>query len=208
MWENGRVMNSTGRGGRRARTWLALASLMGALVILLPVAAHAAGDPWDKDSHWVTVRAGVTKSGATLAPGGSAGYGFGYTWLLGKNIGWSATAGYDLLGKYGGAAEFEIPITTDFAKHFPLGPTTRLYMGLGWGVIYHKTYRTGADESGFRQGIYFATGTNMTLGGSNLVGVDFRYMIEQDTRSINPTFPNSNASGSVLSLKVSYSRVI
>ena len=186
---------------------MTLAGLIGILVALAPGHARAAGGPWDKNSQWVSVRAGVAKSGAKLAPGGSAGYGFGYSWLLGNNLAWSATAGYDVLGKYGAAAEIEIPITTDFTKHFAMGPAARPYLGLGWGVVYHKTYRTGADESGFRQGIYFATGANMALGGSSMLGADFRYMIEQDTRSINPTFPNTNASGSVKSLKISYSHV-
>lgn len=186
---------------------MALAGLVGSLVALAPVYARAESGPWDKNSNWVSFRVGTARSGAKLAPGGSVGYGFGYSWLLGTNLAWSASAGYDVLGKYGGAAEMEIPITTDFTRHFAMGPAARPYMGLGWGVIYHKTYRTGADESGFRQGIYFATGANMSLGGANMVGLDFRYMIEQDTRSINPTFPNTNASGSVTSLKISYSRV-
>jgi len=199
-------MESTVRGGRRART-VALLGLIGILAVLGAAPARAAEDPWQKDQHWVTARVGVARSGATLAPGGNVGYGLGYTWMLGSGVGWSASAGYDVLGKYGGAAEIEIPITTDFAKHFRMGSAARLYMGLGWGFIYHKTYRTSADETGFRQGIYLATGVNTGIGGAGLLGVDFRYMIEQDTRSINPTFPNPDASSSVTSLKVSYSHV-
>jgi len=198
-------MESTVRGGGRARTGLVLAGLMAMTLSAAP--AGAAGEPWDKDHHWVSARIGVAKSGATLAAGGNVGYGFGYTWMLGNSVGWSASAGYDVLGKYGAAAEVEIPLTTDFTKHFRMGPAARPYLGLGWGVIYHKTYRTGADETGFRQGIYLATGANTAIGGMGLVGVDFRYMIEQDTRSINPTFPNDAASSSVMSLKVSYSYV-
>jgi len=184
-----------------------LAALIGVLAALGPAAAHADESPWEKDRHWVSARVGVSKSGATLAPDGNLGYGFGYTWMLGNNMGWSATAGYDVLGKYGGAAEIEIPLTTDFARHFAMGQAARLYLGLGWGVIYHKTYRTSADEGSWRQGIYLATGANTAIGGAGLVGVDFRYMIEQDTRSINPTFPNPDASSSVMSLKLSYSHV-
>jgi len=199
-------MISTVRGARLTRKGLSLAGLIGMLA-LTATPALAAGEAWDKDHHWVSARVGVAKSGATLAPGGNLGYGFGYTWMLGTDVSWSGTAGYDVLGKYGGAAEIEVPLTTEFAKHFRMGPAARPYLGLGWGVIYHKTYRTGADDAGWRQGIYLATGANAAIGGAGLVGVDFRYMIEQDTRSTNPTFPNPDASGSVTSLKLSYSHV-
>ena len=98
------------------------------------------------------------------------------------------------------------PITTEFTRHFQWTPQTRPYLGLGWGAIYHKTYRTGADESGFRQGIYFATGANSVLSPGTLIGLDIRWMLEQDTRSLNPTFPNREASSSVVSAKLSISR--
>jgi outer membrane protein W len=88
-----------------------------------------------------------------------------------------------------------------------MGASARPYLGLGWGAIYHKTYRTGADESGFRQGIYLATGANTKINARSMLGLDLRYMIEQDTRSNNPTFPNDKASSSVVSAKLSYSRV-
>jgi hypothetical protein len=199
-------MESTVRDGRRAGTGVFLAALIFVLA-LTAAPAFAAGEAWDKDHHWVSARVGVAKSGATLAPGGNLGFGCGYTWMLGTDVSWGATAGYDVLGKYGAAAEIEIPVTTEFAKHFRMGPAARPYLGLGWGVIYHKTYRTGADQGGWRQGIYLATGANTSIGGAGLVGVDFRYMLEQDTRSNNPTFPNPDASGSVTSLKLSYSYV-
>lgn len=199
-------MTSTVRGARMAGKGLTLAGLIGMLA-LIAAPAFASGEAWDKDHHWVTGRIGLAKSGATLAPSGNLGFGFGYTWMLGTDVSWAATAGYDVLGKYGGAAEIELPITTEFAKHFRMGPAARPYLGLGWGVVYHKTYRTGADTGAWRQGIYLATGANTSIGPAGLVGVDFRWMLEQDTRSTNPTFPNSSASGSVTSLKLSYSYV-
>jgi hypothetical protein len=183
-----------------------LASLIGMVMVLAPARARA-DEPWDAGHHWVSARIGFVKSGAEFAPDGSLGYGFGYSWILGHNLAWSATAGYDLLGKYGGAAEFEIPLTTEFTRHFRWGSNARPYLGLGWGAIYHKTYRTGADESGFRQAIYLTAGGNTKVNANNLLGLDFRYQLEQDTRSNNPTFPNSAASSSVLSAKLSYSRV-
>jgi len=200
-------METTGRRGR-VRTNRARTGLIGIAVVLAlaPVTARAADDHWDEGRNWVSIRGGFVKSGARLAPGGSFGYGFGYTWFLARNLAWSASVGHDLLGRYFTAAEIEVPITTEFTKHFQWSAQTRPYLGLGWGAIYHKTYRTGADQSGFRQGIYVATGANSSLSASSLIGLDLRWMLEQDTRSINPTFPNADASTSVLSAKLSVSR--
>jgi hypothetical protein len=177
----------------------------GLLFATLP--ARAADSPWDEGQQWVSVRFGYAESGARNAANGSYGYGFGYTWFLGRGVAWSAAVQHDLLGRYGAAAEIEIPVTTEFTRHFRWGASTRSYLGGGWGLIYHKTYRTGADEAGFRQGIYVATGANSSLTANSMIGLDARYMLEQDTRSINPAFPNTEASSTVLSVKLSYSRV-
>jgi hypothetical protein len=179
-----------------------------------PVPARAADDAWSDDARWISVRAGSAGSGARLAPGGGYGYGFGYTWFLAKEVAWSANVQHDLLGRYAGAAEIEVPITVEFTKHFRFSATARPYLGAGWGAIYHKTYRTyrtdgtRADELGLRQGLYLATGGNAVLNAGSLIGVDIRLMREQDTRSINPTFPNAEASSTNWSIKLSYSRVL
>ena len=193
------------RGSRGGGFRLGLLGIAGALA-LATLPARAADDHWDDGRHWVSVRAGYARSGARFAPGGSFGYGFGYTWFLGRSTAWSTSVGHDLLGRYGGAAEIEIPFTTEFTRHFQWSAQTRPYLGLGFGAIYHKTYRTGADDSGFRQGLYVATGANSSLSPGSLIGIDVRWMLEQDARSINPTFPNGGASTSVLSAKLSLSR--
>ena len=175
-------------------------------IALAPAPARAADDHWNEGKHWVSARAGVARSGARFAPGGSFGYGFGYTWFLARNVAWSAAVGHDLLGRYGAASEIEVPITTEFTKHFQWTPQTRPYLGLGWGAIYHKTYRTGADASGFRQALYVATGAHSSIATGALIGLDLRWMLEQDTRSINPAFPNGEASSTVVSAKLAVSR--
>ena len=200
-------MESMGRR-RSARAFVALMGLVGLTAMLAPVpAARAAEDHWDEDRRWISARVGYARSGARLAPGGSYGYGFGYTWFLARNLAWSASVGHDLLGKYGSAAQIEVPITTEFTRHFSWSPQTRPYLGVGFGAIYYKTYRTGADISDFRQGIYLATGANSSLTAGSVIGLDVRWMVEQDTRSVNPTFPNPEASSTVLSAKLSVSRV-
>ena len=193
---------------RSAGTNGALAGLIGIAVMLAlaPVPARAADDHWNEGQQWASVRVGFVKSGARLAPGGALGYGFGYTWFIARQVAWSTSAGYDLVGSYGAAAEIEIPVTTDFTKHFQWSAQTRPYLGVGWGAIYHKTYRTGADLSGFRQGLYLAAGANSSLSPGGLIGFDVRWMLEQDSRSLNPVFPNFDASVAIMSAKLSVSR--
>jgi len=192
---------------RSIRTGLGLLGI--ALVLALAaLPAWAADDPWSDDARWVSMRVGSAGSGAKLAANGNYGYGFGYSWFLGNELAWSATVQHDVLGRYGDASEIDVPITVEFTKHFHLADTARPYLGGGWGAIYHKTYRTGLDESGFRQGIYLATGGNAMLNAHSLIGLDVRLLEEQDTRSINPTFPNHAAATRNWSFKLSYSRVL
>lgn len=192
--------------GRDARKYLAVAGLVGLVAACAAVPADAADGHWNEGRNWVSLRAGFAKSGARLAPGGWLGGGFGYTWFLADNVAWGASAGYDVLGRFNRATEIEVPFTTEFTKHFSWTEQTRPYLGAGWGAIYHKTSRTGADESDFRQGVYLTFGANSALTGGSLIGLDVRIMLEQDTRSINPTFPNPLASSTVTSAKLSYSR--
>lgn len=193
--------------GIRGGTLLGLIAVAAAMAIG-PAPAPAADDAWSDDARWISLRAGSARSGARFAGEGGVGYGFGYTWFLAKEVAWSASVQHDLLGRYAGAAEIEVPITVEFTKHFGFSAAARPYLGGGWGAIYHKTYRTGTDASGFRQGIYAALGGNAVLNASSLIGVDVRIMLEQDTRSINPSFPNVDPSATNWSVKLSYSRVL
>jgi len=193
-------------GNRMGGTLLGLIALAAAVIVPRP--ARAADDAWSNDARWISVRAGSAHSGARFAADGGFGYGFGYTWFLGRELSWSANVQHDLLGRFAGAAEIEVPITVEFDRHLGFSPSARPYLGAGWGAIYHKTYRTGLDVSGFRQGIFLALGGNGALNANSLIGIDFRLMLEQDTRSINPSFPDVKASDTRMSLKLSYSRML
>ncbi len=194
------------RSSRRGEALACLIAGAAALALTI-VPARAATGPWDDDARWISMRAGYAKSGARFAPSGAFGYGFAYTWFLADGVAWSASVQHDLLGRYGRAAEIEVPVMAEFTRHFRWSTAARPFLGAGWGFIYHKTYRTGADESGFRQGFYITTGGNAALDAGSLLGFDVRLMLEQDTRSINPTFPNTEASSTVWSAKLIYSRV-
>jgi hypothetical protein len=192
------------RVGRDALVWLVSIGLWA----WIPAPARAAGDPWSEDATWVSMRVGSAASGARFAADAGFGYGFGYTWFLADQVAWSATVQHDRLGHFGNAAEMEVPLTVEFTKHFRFSSTSRPYAGVGWGAIYHKTYRTGADASGFRQGLYVTFGGNSMLNAASLIGIDVRLTVEQDTRSINPTFPNIEASSTSWGVKLSYSRIL
>jgi len=204
------VRDGMGGGRRGIRDGIALLGLLGGLgaMVFASVPAGAAGDAWSDDSRWVSVRAGSPAAGARLAPGSGLDYGFGYTRFLANEVAWSATVQHDVRASFADAAEIEVPITVELTKHFRVSTPARPYLGGGWGTIYHKTFHTGADESGFRQGVYLATGANAVLNAGSLIGVDVRLMLEQDTRSINPTFPRIEASSTRWSVKLSYSRVL
>lgn len=195
------------RGVRNGSALLGLLGIVAGMAFA-PVPGRAADDPWSEDARWGSVRAGFARSGARFAPDGAYGYGFGYSWFLANELAWSATAQYDRLGRYADAVESEVPITVEFTKHFRFSTQARPYLGVGWGAIYHKLSRTSADESGFRQGLYLAIGGNSMLNAVSLLGLDVRMMLEQDTRTINPTFPNSAAATTHWSVKLSYTRVL
>jgi hypothetical protein len=192
--------------GSTAGRGVFVAGAIGMIVALSALPARAQS-PWDDGKNWFSVRAGYAKSGARFAADGSYGYGFSYSWFLDNNVAWTLGVSHDLLGRYGGAAEIEVPVTTEFTRHFRWGGSTAYYLGAGVGAVYHKTYRTGADQSGFRQAVLATTGVNSMINPSSTIGFDFHWMFEQDTRSINPAFPNLEASSPVWSAKVSYSRV-
>lgn len=195
------------RHGSRRGTLLGLIGVV-AILALGAVPARAADDAWGDDTRWISIRAGSARSGAHFAGEGGFGYGFGYTWFLAKELAWSANVQHDMLGHFGGSAEIEVPFTVEFTKHMGFSATARPYLGVGWGAVYHKLYRTGFDTSGFRQAGHLALGLNALVTPASLIGADVRIMLEQDTRSINPTFPNVDPSTVNWSVKLSYSRVL
>ena len=196
--------------GRRIRRELVVACVIAlALGIVTAVApARAAGDPWADDARWVSFRVGMAKTAAERAPDGGLGYGFGYTRFLDPRWSWGAFVHHEVVGRFGGAAEIEMPVTIEFVRHMAWHTQARPYLGMGWGTFFAKTYRTGADESKFRTGVYLTTGLNVPLDGTSLIGFDMRMIGERGTRSINPVFANSKPSTLGWSLKLNYSRVL
>ena len=196
---------NAGRGVSHVR---ALLSTLALITAAIAPPARAAEHPWDTDASWISMRLGYAKSGAEFAADGGLGWGFGFTRFLHQGFAWSASAQHDMLGRYGAAAEIDAPLTVEFTKHMAWSKTARPYLGLGLGASYHKMYRTGRDESGFRQVAYLTGGANGMIDNGSLLGLDIRLTVQQDTRSINPIFPNREPSSLVWSAKVSYSRIL
>jgi hypothetical protein len=187
-----------------------LAATFLGVVLGMALAARAQAqpvDPWAEDRQWLSLRAGYAKSGVSTAADGNVGAGFAYT-RMGKGR-WSvgAAAHVELLGRFASAAEIEVPITMELARHAGWKTSIRPYLGLGGGAFFHKTYRTGADEAETRPGFYFLGGANTTISDHSMIGLDVRMIFISSASSDNPVFPNDDEDAVHWSAKLNYSRV-
>jgi len=169
---------------------LMAAALAGAVAVPVFAAGSpdAAGDILKRGSQWMSARAGYAKASGGTAPSGLVGGGFGYRrFVLDK---WSVGGfvHYELLGRFGDAAEIAAPLTLEVVRHSRWGAAVYPYVGVGAGAFYHKRYRTGADESGFAPGRYLTGGMHVPIRKQGLLGLDVR-MATVDKLDANPVFP-------------------
>lgn len=163
---------------------------------------------WNKGKSWVSVRAGYAKSTQTGAANGNAGAGAGYTRFLSARWSLGLIVQGDVLGKFGGAADIEYPVTLEIARHIRWRTALRPYFGLGGGAYYHKYFRTGDDEAHWRSGFYLLGGANAPIGGRNILGVDGRIQfVSGDPAVTNPVFGSEASQNVHYSLKMAYSRI-
>jgi len=101
----------------------------------------------------------------------------------------------------------EIPLTVEGSRHFRWGDTFRPFLGAGTGAYYHRTYRTGFDETEVRPGFYLSTGFNSPISAGSLVGAVFRMTVQGDADSVDPIFPNEGSTAVHWSFKLNYLRV-
>lgn len=189
-----------------ARVAFGLVLVAAGLVASL-AAAHAAG-MWDKGAQWATLKAGYAKAAVENSADGSLGFGVGYTRFLRKQ--WSAGLQfhYEVLGRYRGPAEVEMPLTIESAYHFNWPTDFKPYLGLGGGVFFHQYKFTGADENQTRSGAYLLTGFDLPLSERALLGAEVRTVGEMDAQSDNPYFVLEDKTAIHWSVKVTYSRSI
>jgi hypothetical protein len=167
------------------------------LATLLACAATAPGFAADsavtttnlfkRGSQWMALRVGYAKGSGEVAPDGMVGGGFGYRRFVLDGWAFGGFVQYDVLGRFGSAADISVPITLEVTRHTRWGSSLFPYVGVGAGAYYHKYYRTGMDESGFTPGRYLTFGAQTPIRTGGLLGVDIR-MAVVDKLDDNPVF--------------------
>ena len=161
---------------------------------------------WNKGQNWVTLRAGFAKSSETGAAPGAGGAALGLQHFLTARWALGLVAQGDLLGKFGGAAEIEYPITLELTRHFRWKTALRPYLGAGGGAYYHKYFRTGIDRAKWTSGGYLAGGANTPIGKRSVLGLDGRMAFLDGLASVHdPVFGAEGAQLTHLSLKLGWS---
>ncbi len=187
---------------------VALAGAISVIACLgMPRAAAAQVDPWAKGAHWLTLRAGYAKSAVADAADGNVGAGIGFTALRNSKWSFGSSVHWELLGRFGGAAEIEVPWTVELTRHYKWNTPLRPYAGIGAGMYYHKVYRTGADAVDIRPGGFFAIGANTPVSDRSLLGADLRLTLQTQAESVDPIFPNEESKAMRWSGKLTWSVV-
>lgn len=162
--------------------------------------------PWVRGANWLGFRAGVAAASYEGRPSPGPGVGFGLQHFMNRRWALGAQIDYDLLGKYGAAAEMEVPMHLEATRHFDWGERMRPYFGMSAGATWHRTYRTGGDEASIRPSLFFVGGANLPIGPRSLMGADARVGWENGARSDDPVFPVDSNSLLTWRVKVSYLR--
>ena len=184
--------------------------LAGAAAVLLAAGAHAdtIDSPWQKGAQWTTFRFGYAKSLEGGAPNGMAGLGFGFSRMMSNRVSLGLFVHYELLGKFGDAAQIEIPVTAEYAYVIKWNTALRPYVGVGLGAFYHKDYKTGADRSDLLPATLFKFGADTPLDQHNVLGVDARIAwVGNDDETVDPVFGKAHPASERWSVKLCYSRV-
>jgi len=177
-------------------------------LIVSCASARAQDDAWQKGASWVTFRAGYAKSLEGGAPDGMGGYGFGFSRMLSHRVSFGVFVHHELLGKFGGAAQIEIPMTAEYAFHLRWKTALRPYVGLGVGAFYHKVYRSGADRADLLPATIYKFGADTPLGVHSVLGVDARLAsVASDDETLDPVFGRDKPTSLRWSVKLGYSRV-
>ena len=163
--------------------------------------------PWVAGANWTSFRLGTAFSTVKDSPEGGIGVGFGMHHFFSRRWSGGFQADLDVLGKFSGGTEMELPLTLQFTRHMKFGSNTlRPYLGFGGGAYFHRYYRTGGDEANLRPAAIFATGLNTPIGPSSVLGFDVRMAYQGDAQSDDPLFPNAETHAMHWSFKVCYQR--
>jgi len=180
------------------RMTCAAALMAMALAGAATVPAFAAGstapgvDVLKRGSQWMSFRVGYAKGTGQVTPDGLMGGGFGYRRFVLDRWSVGAFAHYELLGRFGRAADIEVPLTVEVLRHTRWGAAVYPYAGVGMGAFYGKRYRTGSDAGGFTPGRYLVLGASTPIRKQGMLGFDVR-MATVDRPDENPAFPGPPA---------------
>jgi hypothetical protein len=190
------------------RTTRILCACAVALVLAACLPGGAASDPWQKGANWTSFRIGYAKSLDGGAPNGMGGGGFGFSRMLSDRVSLGFFVHYELLGKFGDAAQIEIPATAEYALHFRWKTALRPYVGVGVGGFYHKITRSGSPRADLLPGTIFKFGADSPLDDHNVLGLDARVAsVGTDDEILDPVFGRASPRSIRWSVKLSYARV-
>jgi hypothetical protein len=187
-----------------------ISALAAAAATLIVTSAHAASieEPWKRGASWTTFRAGYVKSLEGGAPNAWGGYGFGFSHMLSERVSLGLFIHHELLGKFGGAAQIEIPVTAEYAYALKWNTALKPYVGVGLGAFYHKIYRSGADRTELLPATLFKFGADTALDEHNVLGMDSRIAwVANDDETVDPVFGKSKPTSIRWSIKLQFSRV-
>jgi hypothetical protein len=180
------------------RVTCAAALVTAALVLAAALPAFAQGSADDmgislqRGTQWMSLQAGYARGSGDISPDGMVGGAIGYRrFVLDR---WSAGGfiGLDLLGKFGGSADMDVPIVIEIVRHTKWGAAVYPYVGFGVGAHYRKYYRTGQDVSEFTPGRHATVGVMTPIHKGGLLGLSLR-MTSVAKLNDNPVFPGPSA---------------
>ncbi len=185
----------------------ALAALVAGWVVPRAESAPREG-MWSKGSQWISLKAGYAKSSVRDAADGNVGFGVGYTRFFFPNWALGLQVHYEVLGRYSGPAEVEMPITVEAARHFNWPTQAKPYAGWGGGIFLHEykfTQPGEESERDTRPGGYLLGGINVPVTLHSLLGVEGRMVVEMGAENDNPVFPSVDDRAIHWSVKLDYS---
>jgi hypothetical protein len=162
----------------------------------LPASAQDSADETgislQRGTQWMSVQAGYAKGAGEIAPDGMIGGAFGYRRFVLDRWSVGGFVGCDLLGKFGGAADMDVPMFVEIARHSKWGSAVYPYFGFGVGAHYREYYRTGQDISEFTPARHVAVGVMTPIHKGGLLGLSLR-MTSVEKLDDNPVFPGPDS---------------
>jgi hypothetical protein len=164
-------------------------------------------NPWAKGTNWVTLNAGYARSGEPGSAQGSYGFGVGVKHMLNTRYSVALSGGFDQLGRFDTAKEWQYPFTIAIARHFAWKTIARPYFEFGYGVFQHSFRGTGQDTHKTMTGTTYTGGIDMPTGGRGMIGAyaRYEYLTNEKDRKTNPVFDGERNFAVRYALRVTYS---